>query len=74
MKSSRGAYPEISPEVRDTAVALLREHGETAWLVASQSSDEAILAGDVDGQRFWDAVLSVVNALDVGNADTTLPH
>ncbi len=42
---------------------LIKEHGEDAELIVTQRADDLMAEGDVDGQRFFKAVLEAITEL-----------
>ena len=47
-------------DISHTAIALVREHGDTAPIHAATEADAALEAGDMDGTAVWRAVLRAV--------------
>ncbi len=46
------------------ANSLLQQHGDNAWFHASQRADELLLAGDLDGNAMFRAILKRITDLE----------
>ena len=46
------------------ASTLLEQHGDKAWFHASQRADELLLAGDIDGNVMFRAILQRITELE----------
>jgi hypothetical protein len=51
------------PNIWRAANLLLKNHGDDAPLVATQSADEMLARGDVVGQAIWKRITAAVEAL-----------
>jgi hypothetical protein len=61
-------------DVYATANLLLRQHGETAWLVALQRCDAMIEAGDAEGLAVWRRISAAVEALSDQKPNGSTTH
>jgi hypothetical protein len=46
------------------ANSLLQQHGDNAWFHASRRADQLLLAGDLDGNAMFRAILARIAHLD----------
>lgn len=46
------------------ASTLMEQHGDNAWFHASQRADELLLAGDLDGNAMFRAILNRITDLE----------
>ncbi len=46
------------------ASTMLEQHGDNAWFHASQRADELLLAGDLDGNAMFRAILARITELE----------
>jgi hypothetical protein len=56
-------------DIWTTAKLVIREHGDQAWLNASQRSDKLLATGDVEGARTWRRVLAAIEQLQSSKPD-----
>jgi len=54
------------------AKLLVDRHGDEAPIHAAMRADELLADGDVDGQRIWKRILSVIEELLRGRGDDPL--
>ncbi len=56
----------MTPERHIWACAsnMLEQHGDKAWFHTSQRADELLLAGDIDGNAMFRAILARISELE----------
>ena len=56
--------PPISDiEVYQTAAAVIKQHGDAAYVHAAMRADELLDQGDIDGRSVWKRVVAAINEL-----------
>lgn len=58
-------------DIRATAVAYLRRHGDRAAIHAGMKADAAADRGDLDTARQWQRVMALIHAMTTSPTDRT---
>lgn len=53
----------FSDEVQETALALIRQYGEDADVIATMQAAEFAASGDVEGLAAWDLIIACIDAM-----------
>jgi hypothetical protein len=59
-------------EIYQSALVLIKQHGDHASLIAAQRADDLLKAGDVDGERLWLKIIAAIRILSATERDSTL--
>ena len=66
-------HPDPDPEVMDAAVALIRQYGDDAEVIAVMRAAEVAAMGDAAALAHWDAVILCISGLQ-GAGDPPVLH